>query len=45
MRVIFKRELRESILTIKSLVLLGFFTMLTYFITKYSTEVHQLSGG
>lgn len=45
MKTIFKRELKESMLTIKSLIVLLFFSMLTYFISKHSPELNQLSGG
>lgn len=44
MQAIFKRELKSSIFTVKSVVILLFFLMISYWISKYSSTINQFSG-
>jgi ABC-2 type transport system permease protein len=44
MQAIFKRELKSSLLTVKSLIILLFFLLISYWISKYSPVINQISG-
>lgn len=44
MQAIVKRELKSSIFTVKSVIILLFFLMISYWISKYSSTINQFSG-